>query len=351
MRDLVRCARRVRLRDRCRAQAVRLALVERGRGVEDARPRALRQDDHVGEQVPDGLEAADRMAELAALRRVVAREREDASPPRRPLPRRRALRPSLPAGDVARAEGLPSDALRRDLVEPDGRRPQGRVERRLRLELDAGGVRADEREHRAVLRPAGTARRSTCRGEHDAALLSRTRRPSSVVDGSSGREAALGLPEAERGSERPSPRARVRRRGAARRVVDERDGRETRAERRGRSSASSTVPSSASTAPISSAPKSTRSCQSRLAGSPRNELARRPRASQALLVGEAEAPSSVLGQGEDAVGDDVALDLPRAAVDARGARVEVALVPEARAPASPSTSRAARPERLLGLRP
>ena len=56
--------------------AAGLALVERRGRVEDARPRALHLDVHVREQVPDRLEAADRLAELAALRRICAREVE-----------------------------------------------------------------------------------------------------------------------------------------------------------------------------------------------------------------------------------------------------------------------------------
>src|SRR5207244_6179902 len=47
--------------------------------VERARPGALDVDVHVGKEMPDRLEAPDRVPELAPLRRVRARELEDRS--------------------------------------------------------------------------------------------------------------------------------------------------------------------------------------------------------------------------------------------------------------------------------
>ena len=87
--DVERRARGPRLCDGGGPEIVRLALVECRGGVEHARPRALDLDEHVGEQVADRLEAADRLAELASLRRVLSREGEDA-PPLRPPPRQTA---------------------------------------------------------------------------------------------------------------------------------------------------------------------------------------------------------------------------------------------------------------------
>src|SRR5437764_14568362 len=77
VRDLLRRARRIRLRDRRRTRRVRRLLVERRRRVEDARPRALELDEHVGEDVANRLEAADRPAELAPLGGGLARQREE----------------------------------------------------------------------------------------------------------------------------------------------------------------------------------------------------------------------------------------------------------------------------------
>ena len=76
VRHFERGPRAVGLGDRRGAQAVGLVLVERCRGVEDARPGALDPDIHVGKQVAHGLEASDRLPELAALRGVVPGEVE-----------------------------------------------------------------------------------------------------------------------------------------------------------------------------------------------------------------------------------------------------------------------------------
>ena len=76
VRDVARRARSVRLRDRRGLERVRRVLVERRGSVEDARPRALHLDVHVGEQVSDRLEAPDRVPELAPLGRVLAGEVE-----------------------------------------------------------------------------------------------------------------------------------------------------------------------------------------------------------------------------------------------------------------------------------
>ena len=69
---LARGAGDVGLGDRRRLRGVVGVLVERCRGVQDRRPGARLADVHVGEQVAQRLEAADRPPELAALPGVPA---------------------------------------------------------------------------------------------------------------------------------------------------------------------------------------------------------------------------------------------------------------------------------------
>src|SRR5215218_54810 len=90
---------------------------------------------------------------------------------------------------------------------------------------------------------------------------------------------------------------------------------------------SSTAPSPSSP-PTASAPKSTRRSQSRSGSASRASSVSTDSPSHFCSSLSSKSIESLLWKGEDAIGDDVALDLLRAAVDGRGARVQVGLAPE-----------------------
>ena len=291
--DLAGGARDVGLGDRDRPRRLAGVLVERGRRVEDRRPRAGLAHVHVGEQVAQRLEAADRAAELAPLGGVAARVVEHA-----------ARRSDRLGGREQGADGRhPRDRVAAERLGHD----RGLRRARPRTSAPSGRTRAAGRRRRRARRrrrrtSAGTVRRGRDHGE--------ARDGAGVLDGrlaaGDGVAARDGLEHGQSGRAPPSsiraraprapprplrgpPRA-ARPRSARRRCPG--TGRAPDAAPSARAIRHSSTAPSPSSPPTDSAPNSTRLAHSR----PCSPCAREQRvdrfAEPPLLVAELQVHSS-----------------------------------------------------------
>ena len=347
MGDLARAARDVGLGDRGRLLGVSELVVERRGGVEHGRPAARLRARTCRPGCGAGPGCCRSCGRTAGARRRSARASvEHPARPRRRTRRRRA----------ARRRGQPREHRRRGVAAGDRRRSAPEKVTALHAgpprRATACGSTSTPAASAATSASAGRAvdRRDDREAVDRVGVLDRdllaASRPSApaVVRRPSDRPAAPGLEQRDghavvaererRAARRRGARARSARRrcrGTARRRGGRRArGRSGRARRRrGRPRGRS-----------QSTPKSTSAFHSRsrsawpaswarsAAGHSRSSSVSTRLAEPGLLVGQLEVHVLLLGQREDAVGDDVALDLLRAAVDGRRARVQVGLVPE-----------------------
>ena len=346
--------------DRGRLEPPSLSLlVERRRGVQDRGPRGLAVDVGVGHHMLERLEAADRPSELLALPRVLDGEVERGGggadplgrrwrPPRRRTPTRARRRRWLAAqrrlvrhdhvvqlDHGRRAGGVDAAACGRIEtpgasagIRAHGGEPVGRRRRR------AGARRWPRAARRACVRRAATGpvRAGSQRGGHRRRGSSR-RRPRAR------RAPRVRSPD---GQPRPAVRRASRDPGGDG-GVDEGGRRHVGADLLGQQECSpgSPKPSSSST-PTAYQPSSARSACSGSAGRPSKKARASESGARASSAWRATSRSSrwsgvssrsirsALRKAEDALGDDVLLDLRAAAVDRGGAAVEVGVLPAGR---------------------
>ncbi len=276
---------------------------------------AFDRDQRLGEPVAHGLErarSAGRTAPASSAWRAREVEHGAAWPPRSgdPTARRPAATAASQAPSVERRAHRRRRATHADAVEP-----AVRVDPAHRRHLDGAPERCTvatpRRPHDHEQLAASRRERSRARSRAALALDAPGRRPTRRTRGSSDRE--VGARASRRARTPARRRARRPRAFAAPSAVNT-----ISIASRGSASSISSQPSSASTA-------STRSPLDRDRARPRR--ARSPPARRDRRVHHSSLPEL-----EEAAGDDVALHLGGAAVDRRGARVQVLAAPRCRRP-------------------